>query len=78
MFLCKKAHKISHPIQIAPSMLKWVRFCGAKFRPQNETCSNVKIEKMGEVGKGENGVLIEWTYWIEKVDGRDRRWIVLV
>jgi len=24
------------------------------------------------------GLLIEWTYWIEKDDGRDRRWIVLV
>jgi len=47
-------------------MLKWVRFCGAKFRPQNETCSNVKIEKIGEVGKGENGA-------VDRVDMLDRK-----
>ena len=34
-FLTKKAHKISHPIQKLLSMLKWVRFCGAKFPSQN-------------------------------------------
>jgi hypothetical protein len=32
----KKTYKIAHPIQKPPSMLKWVRFCGGKFRSQNE------------------------------------------
>jgi len=26
--MCKKAHKIAHPIQKPSSMLKWVRFWG--------------------------------------------------
>ena len=33
----QKAHKISHPIQMPCSMLKWADYCGGKFRSQNET-----------------------------------------
>jgi hypothetical protein len=33
---CKKTCKIAQPIQKPLSMLKWVRFCGAKLHSQNE------------------------------------------
>jgi len=35
-FYCVFSYKIAHPIQMPRSMLKWVRFCGAKFRSQNK------------------------------------------
>ena len=35
------------------------------------------MEEMGEVGNGKMGLLIEWIYWIDKVGGRGKRWIVL-
>ena len=50
-FLTKKTYKISHPIQIPRSMLKWVRLFAGKFQSQNEAGSNVKMEEMGKEGE---------------------------
>ena len=39
---------------------------------------NVKMGKMGGLGKAKIGSLVQGIYWIDNIGGRGRRWVVLV
>jgi len=56
-FYCVFFVKIARLIQNPYSMLKLAKFCGGKFRSENYVGSNVKMGKMGGLGKGKIGTV---------------------
>ena len=50
-FCCVFSVKIAHPVQKPLQTLKWGRICEGKLQCQREFVSNVKMGKIGKIGK---------------------------